>query len=350
MIQHLTEKEYRKLDIDSYSSVKDYLQSMLKYYKKYILKEKIDDTKTQEDDDIRFGSLTDCLKFTPEQFDSDYVITSATKPSGQMLDFINELNRLCVKNTNEHGVLCGNIESFIEESYQYLEKNSKTGKLRDSLDKFKDRFLVNQEGYDYFLELKASNSKIVITPEELEWAQSIVSYINEHPFTRDIMSATTENQYEVIDQLKLTGEINNYPLKMMSDRVIIDHDKKIIYPYDLKVMSNNEIFPYNYLKLKYYVQNAIYTSIIRQNFPTFVVNPMSFVTIHKYKQLDPVVVKTSESQLDDALYGFTVNGRKYKGVYEALEELQWHKTNGIWTTTKTISENHGVSHLVLGAE
>ena len=45
--------------------------------------------------------------------------------------------------------------------------------------------------------------------------------------------------------------------------------------------------------------------------------------------------------------GFSINGRKYKGVNEALEEMKWHKEKGIWTSPKEIIDNNGFIDLIL---
>lgn len=343
----LSEKEYRLLSLNSYSSIKDFIQSRLKYYKKYILHEKVDESKEQEKEDMRFGNICDCLKFTPDEFEDRYIISCANKPSGQMLEFVEVLHRLVIKNTNEYGVLCGNLVDLIEESYECLVKKSANNKLRDSLDKFKQRFLEDKEGYDFFLELKERENKIVITVEELEWAQKTVDYMNHHPHTAPIMSLVSNEKYEVVYQIMLKGVINGMEMKMMGDMAIFNKEKMTCQPLDLKVMGNVEMFPYNYLKFKYFIQNGTYTSLLRQNFPEYKIDPLWFVTIDKYKQSDPIIKKTSEKDFQDALGGFTIDGRKYKGLNQAIEELQWHKESGIWTSSKSVHDNHGYEDLVL---
>ncbi len=341
-IKNLGEREYRSLPLDSYSSIKDFLTNRTKYYKKYILKEKVDETKEQGAEDMRFGNVVDCLKFSPEEFENRYQISTAGVPeSPQMLKFINNLHSLCVKNTNEQGVICANLEDLIGDAYV------QTGIKRDTLDSWKEKFLIKKEGYDYFIELKDRGNKIVISSEEWKWALDIKDYINKHPFTKNIMNLENSEKYKVFPQFKLTGIIKGMKLKMMEDLVIFNEEKKIITPLDLKVMSNNTIFPYNYIKLKYYIQNGTYVFLLRQNYPEYKVNPITFVTIDKYRQNDPINVRTSEAQFQDALKGFVLDGRKYKGLYQAIEELSWHKESGIWTCDKATHDNHGFSDLVL---
>lgn len=340
-INNISEREYRLLLLRSYSSVKDFLQSRLKYYKKYILLEKVEDNREQDGDDIRFGSIVDCLKFTPEEFEDKYQISTSEKPSGQMLSFVEELGKLTKKNTNDFGVVCCDIDLMLNQAYDLV------GFKRDKLETIKEKFLVKKEGYDYYLELKDRGDKIVITTEELQWAQGLVEYMNKHPHTRDIMNLVNGDKYKIIDQLKLKGVINGMEFKMMSDRVVFNEIDKVITPLDLKVMGNNEMFPFNYLKLKYYIQNAVYVYLLRQNFPDYKVKPLAFITIDKYRQNDPVIVRTTEKQFQEALNGFSIDGRKYKGLFQAIEELKWHEESGIWTTSKEIHDGKGFIDLRL---
>jgi hypothetical protein len=137
-------------------------------------------------------------------------------------------------------------------------------------------------------------------------------------------------------------EIKGFPMKMMSDKIVIDEEKKIVYPYDLKVMGNIDIFPYNYLKLRYYLQLAVYTTLLKQHYKDYTVMPLRFITVDKYRYMDPVLVKTSELDYQSALQGFKLNNHQYKGLYEILEDIQYHKTTNIWTSSKEAQINKGV--------
>lgn len=340
----LTEEQYHAFPLDSYSTLKDFLMSFKKYYKKYVSKEGFKEKDNQEHADLRFGSLVDVLKFEPDTFENQYLISTAVVPSGQMLEFVNKLYSLTKEHTNEYGVLCRDMKLMIEESYNFV------GVKKNSLDKFTERFLVDKEGYDYYKELVSRNNKIVISSDEFNWAMSLVEYINKHPFTRDFFGFTTNDRFEVINQYKTIGEINGLRLKGMIDKLIIDHKKKYIRIYDMKVMGSNIMFPYNYLKLKYYIQNAVYTTLIRQEFPDYTVDPIRFITIDKTKQYAPVRVRTTEKQYEDAMNGFEINGRYYPGLMETIKNLLWHKEMEIWDCTQEVYENEGEMELRLGCE
>lgn len=333
-LQKIPEHVYHALDLNSYSTLKCFVNSYKKYYKKYILKETINEKDSQYAEDQRFGSLVDCLKFQPETFDDQYTISTAPIPTGQMLQFVQELHKLCVKNTNEYGILCSSLDNLLEEAYFLV------GFKRDKLDTVKEKFV--KEGMAYFQELKDRGDKLVISLEELEWANSLCDYISLHPFTRDLFQLRTDEDNEIIYQYKVIGEILDLPMKGMIDMMHIDKKNKIIHLYDLKIMSNNTLFSYNYLKLMYYIQNAVYTWLVKQQYPDYQVNPIVFIAIDRYKNYAPTLVETSMIDYENAVFGFTtIFGRSYTGLRTIIDELKWHIDNNIWDCSRLIYENNG---------
>jgi len=346
---NISEPEYRQLDLDSYSSIKVFLDDRKKYYRKCVLKEKVEENKSQESDDMRFGNLVDCLLLTPDEFDIRYSITTAVKPSGQMEEFVNILTKLTFNSVSENGDLTRKMTELIQEAYDILAKANKGGKLRDSLEKFQERFLIKKEGYDYYMELRSRGNQTIVTPEEVEMANRVVEFIVMHPHTYELMNMQSTENFEVKNQLIVTGEYENIKLKMMTDKLIIDHKQKIVTPFDLKVMGNIDIFPYNYLKLRYYIQLAVYTTLLRQYYLPlgYSVQPLRFLTVDKFRYMDPVIVKTNEADYLNAVNGFTLFDKKYRGLKEALSDIRFHKNKGIWTSSREAQENSGVVTLKL---
>ena len=48
--------------------------------------------------------------------------------------------------------------------------------------------------------------------------------------------------------------------------------------------------------------------------------------------------------------GFSIDGRKYKGLLEVIEELKWHQESNIWTTSKEGHLNKGFCDLKLNGQ
>lgn len=339
-LQDMAEGKYHLLPFDSYSTIKCFLQGFRKYYKKYVLKEEVIEKDSQFSADMRFGSLVDVIKFQPDTFNEQFLVASTNVPTGQMLEFTNALYQLTVKSTNEYGDLCKDFELLLQEAYDIV------GFKRDKIEKIKERFVA--EGMDYYQELRDKGNKLVISSNEFDWASNLADYISNHPHTREIINKESDSQFTVINQYKIIGKIADLEFKGMVDKMIIDEVNKLIYLYDLKIMGSNSMFSYSYLKMFYYIQNAVYTTLIRAKFPDYKVNPIKFIAVDKYYAHAPIVVGTTEKQYEEAMNGFTTKfGRTYCGLLNAIEELKWHKVNTIWDCSKRVYEAGGLVDLEL---
>lgn len=331
----MTEREYRSLDLDSYSSIKAFLDDRKKYFRQYIKKEKINE-KSQESDDMRFGGLVDCILLSLDEFDDRYIVSTSNKPSGQMLDFVHDMFKQTMAATNEEGVLCRTLEDMIGQAYKTV------GFKRDSLEVVTERFLIKKEGWDYYEELRERDNKLVVTAEEVEMAHKVANALEVHPYTRDVIGWKPSDKYKVYNQFIIMSEYRGLPIKCMVDKLILNEEKMQGHPFDLKVMGNIDIFPYNYRNLKYYIQNAVYTTLLREHFPEYKIAPMKFITADKYMYMDPLIVKTSEEQLQDAINGFEYKGMKYTGLDKAVDDLLFHKEREMWTSSREAIETGGI--------
>src|SRR5581483_6503604 len=252
----MTEKEYRALDIDSYSSLKVFIEDRKKYYKKFILKEVV---REEESDELRFGSLVDCLLFTPEEFDSRYALSVSKVPTGQWGKLMDELWAVTLANLNANGEVTKEVEVMLEEAYNNVKFDRRTGEAvafkRESLEKVKEKF-PGSDAEMYYRQLRESHGKTIIELQELENAQAVVQELRTNDFTKDIINLVTDERYEVYNQFPIIGELDGdltktvgYKLKCLVDKLIIDHKRKMIFIYDLKTAWDNErSFLYNYKK------------------------------------------------------------------------------------------------------
>ena len=97
----ISERDYRKIGIDSYSSLKVLDESPLKYKKTFIDKEKslVEDKGIK--DELRFGNLVDCLLSNPEDKDKLFINSTEKCPAGQYGDFLNNLISFSVPHVKE---------------------------------------------------------------------------------------------------------------------------------------------------------------------------------------------------------------------------------------------------------
>lgn len=344
----LEEREYRKLGQDSFTSIKLFIDDRNKYYKKHILGQAITEEDETSNDNLRVGSLVDCLLFNPDNLEDKFVTTSSTLPPKQMLNFVNNLYKRTLENTVD-GRVTRELSLLIEDAYNDTKYN-KDGEIiafkrAGSFEKLKEDFIVKKIGYDYYLDLRNRGNKFVITMGELENAKKTVDILRMHKYTRDILNPGSD--YTVYNQLILAGEYNDLPVKCMVDTVLVNEKTKTVYSYDLKTTWNVDHFEKNYLKYKYYLQCALYTAMLQDYFEGYTVMPMRFLVVDKIGYMDPVIYKIDPTQMDEAHNGFSANQTWYIGLDEAIEDIKYHIETGIWTSAADVQRQQGLRSIKL---
>lgn len=325
MIHNIPEPDYRLMKELNYSKLKEFDTDSRRYYIKYVRGEDLGDKEAeQEKEAMRFGSLVDCILTGEQDLDWRYQISKANIPTGQMLDFVQSLYKNTLAYTR-NGVLTESMEFLYQIGYQ------EAGFKRDTFEKVLERFV--KEGKDYYGELRDRGTRVVISPDEYEKACSLAEKLRTHPFSAPTINIMSDERFDVHYQLVLTGNIYGYDMKCMMDKVIIDNRDKVVYIYDLKTTANGAMFQYNYTKMRYYLQMAIYTLLARLNYPDYEVKPLRFLVCDRTMYYDPLVYTSTEKHLEQAINGFTIKGKKYRGLKELLEDYKYALENNCFTTT-----------------
>jgi len=111
-----TEAQYRAVVMDSSSSLKDFSQDRKKYYKKYFLKEKVED---KDSSAANMGRIVETLLMEPHLFDEKFYMSScASTPTGLMLDFVEALYRNTRDATDEYGIVKTPMNELLEAAYK----------------------------------------------------------------------------------------------------------------------------------------------------------------------------------------------------------------------------------------
>ncbi len=258
----ISEKEYRRLDALGYSLIKSYIEDRKKFYKQWILKLNVEDDEDESNNgNLRMGSLVDTLLLQPETLDDKFTLTQAIEPKGQMGVFVNNLYSRTVSATDGEGVIQAKLDTLLTDAYEDTKKD-KEGKIvafkSKTLEQVKEDFLIKKIGYEYYIALRDRGNKIVVTAEDMAKAERMVEILKTHPYTREILSGNG------INQLIVQGNYRGLEVKCMIDRVIINEKDKVIQPYDLKTTWGVDMFDFNYIKYKYYIQYALYTTLLRE--------------------------------------------------------------------------------------
>ena len=335
-----TEHTYRNIMLDSSSSLKDFAQNRKKYFSKYFLHEEVEEEDTKA---LTMGKLVETLLLEPELFYKKFYMSAcASSPTSLMLAFVEALYKHTLNATNEEGIVTKEFEELSKDAYN------------DSGFKIKYEAVIQKfSGSDaeiYYNEILKvrMNHLIVATTQDVTNAEAIVEELKMNMFTKDIVNLVNSDKWEVHNQL----QIENFPIgslhfKSMLDKMIIDHENKVIYPYDLKCTWAVENFYEDYyLYRKGYIQAYVYHKALQyyrdENLPGYSIQPMRFIACDSTNYYSPLIYALTYEDLKDGKEGFEHRGRKYTGVDELINDLDWALTNNIWNISKANYEANGI--------
>lgn len=341
-----SEKEYRELPIDSYSSVATFAKNRLSYYFQYVKGEKEEE---EDDKAILTGNLTEALLSGMEkEFDRKfYLSTCPETPTENMLNFVNALYRHTELNA-ENGVVSVEFEELARRAY---EESGYKIKLEAVLKKF-----TGSNAESYYRQLRATKPKglQIVTQKDLENAQKIAEELKTNSITSWYVNLVSDDRFIVINQFQFDDlEIEGIPLKGMLDKLIIDTLEKVIYIIDWKVTWAVESFireyylkRFTYLQAIIYYLGILYTKQdLGINMAEYTILPPKFVVSDSAAYSEPLIYELTSSDLNDAFNGFTMNGRYYPGLQEILGDLKWAKDNNKFRISKRNFLNGGICHI-----
>lgn len=346
MIKGKTEKEYRAIQMDSSSSLKEFSMDRKKYHKKYILSENVDDTDSKAS---VVGRIVETLLLEPEEFDNRfYMSVCLNPPTAMMLDFVEALCKHTIAATNEFGDVSRTFEEIAKDAYT------------DSGYKIKFEAVISKfQGSDaeiYYNELRTVKSKglTVITSEDVNNAEKIVQELKSNNVTAEVVNLVNSSRYTILNQYQIEGyELNGHKFKSMMDKVIIDHNERTIQVYDLKcTWSVENFYEEYYLYRRAYIQAYLYYSAIisltenkDHEWFGYVVAQPRFIVCDSTNYMNPLIYTLSHLDLMDAYVGFEHKGRTYPGVKKIIEDLKWAIENDTWNISRENYLNNGVINI-----
>jgi hypothetical protein len=341
-----TEAQYRAVIMDSSSSLKDFSQDRKKYYKKYILGEKVED---KDSSAANMGRIVETLLMEPHLFDDKFYMSSCTStPTGLMLDFVEALYKHTRDATDENGIVKTPMNELLEAAY------------KDSGFKIKYEAVVNKfigsDAEIYYNEIRTVRTKglTVINTTEISIAEKIVEQLRINTTTAPIVNLTNSSRYQIFDQMQVEGyTIDGHPFKSMLDKVVIDHKEKTIQPYDLKcTWSVENFYEEYYLYRRAYIQAYLYyhAMLHMANDPNseyygYKVEYLKFIVCDSTNYYQPLIYTLDDYDMINAYKGFILKERKYPGVQDLIAALSWCTTSGIWTISHKNYLSNGVVNI-----
>ena len=178
----------------------------------------------------------------------------------------------------------------------------------------------------YSLKVQAGD-KTVVSMETYEKILSMVKSLKESPATCGYFADNDElSPIRRYYQLKFKFTADGVAYRSMADLIVVDYEKKVVYPIDLKTSSMPEWdFEKAFSKWHYYIQARLHWRNIRANmdkddyFKNFTLEDYRFIVVNK-KTLTPLVwkfplTKSTGTLIDD-------EGNEIRDSYEIGRELQ----------------------------
>ena len=342
--QTKTEAQYRAVKMDSSSSLKEFSTNRKKYHKKYILGEHVEDEDSKA---ATTGRVVETMLLEPEEFDNRFHMSVvASAPTAMMLDFVEALCKHTLAATNEDGVVTRSFEDLTRDAY------ADSG-FKIKLDAVLGKFL-GTDAEVYFKEMVEVRRRglTVITMQEVDNATKIVEELKTNDFTAPIVNLVRSANYDVYNQLQIEGyDVFDHQFKSMMDKVIVDHNKKLIKVYDLKcTWSVENFYKEYYLYRRAYIQGYLYWMGAKHHFADLLkegynVEYPAFLVCDSTNYAAPLVYQMSYDNITDAVNGFEYKGAQYPGVKSLIEDLQWAIENDKWNISRENYLNNGVAKL-----
>ncbi len=279
---------------------------------------------------LDFGSLVDDMLQPDFDINDKYYVFDGEKPTAM-------LGTLCDELLNAY-----DTEADLISGVNILTTIKKLGlwKTTKDNDKLVGKFTL-QAG-DYVVAMLNSKNKTLVTNLLVQEAEEMVALLKTHEFSRDFILGDLEYQVEV------NFEIGNFKFLSILDYIKIDHVNKTIRGIDLKTGSKPvSEFLSNFIKYRYYLQGVIYKSALYKyaldnNLGKYEILPFQFLYCGRYEKI-PTFLEISDKWNDASRYGFTTtSGYKYKGLYELVDNIEWHWRNEVFNMSKEQFENNGL--------
>lgn len=346
----LTETQYRKLLVLSYSMLKTFDKSREDFYREYII---CDKKQEKPSNAITLGNLVHTLLANQGDFDSKYHVCSCKPPVGQMLELADALYIRSLQSMNEFNEQQDNFKVLFSDAVQKVKYDYEGNEIAfKKKDEAKILEMFEESDCEMFYKEKLENfNKTIVTIPIIEQAERLVQKVKESDRTCKY-TITPEGNVEVFTELPIQFTIAGIEYKCLPDRMEVDHDNKIITPIDWKTNYDNESCEIAILKYGYYLQMAMYDQgikewAIKHELKDYKVELMKFIFIDTKGFNLPVILTMSRDDLDRAHRGFKVRGIKYKGLDTICREIAWNFDTGMWGTSRELHESNGVMKLRL---
>lgn len=313
----VNEQEYREDKALSYSTLSRFNKEGFNGLDKIF--DKIDSPS------LIFGSMVDVLiTGGQEEFDEKFIVAEFPPLPDSQIGVVKYLFNNCSENYNTLNKIPDDLIITATEVLEF-QKNWKPETRAK---------VIKENGGEYYNLLHLSIGKTLVGIKEYQDAQQCVEVLLNSDTTSQLFSKVnpfdddTEKHY----QLKFKGTYNGISLRCMSDLIIVDHQHKIVYPFDLKTSFKKEWdFPLSFIQWGYWIQAQFYWYIIRQNmdndpiYKEYKLADYQFIIISNGTKI-PLIWEYPDTTLETTVYYGRNNTIKCRNWRELVIELNYYLT------------------------
>ena len=305
-----TEPEYRARP--------ELIQSTLGTYEKLVFNGLDHLFDRKETPSLTFGSCVDSIiTGGEEEFNDRFTVLDINITDGGM-DVVNQLLSMHLP-----------YMSFVEIPQETVSEAAKEAGFwkAEKWDKIRYREVLKTGNIGEYYTAAMHSDKTIISTKTYEDVLACVRALRESPgtagyFAADDVFSPIRRYY----QLKFKGNFDGVGYRGMMDLLVVDYEKKIVYPCDLKTSSHTEWdFEESFIQWGYNIQARLYWRLIRANmdadpyFKDFELRNFKFIVVNK-QTLTPLVwefplTKSVGTLVDE-------EGNEYRDPFEIGKELQ----------------------------
>lgn len=339
-----SEKDYRAdKSAYNYSLLKDFTTKSLRgWKKKYIDGDNSDD---EDKEDMKTGVLAHALlgKMSDLEFDQNFHVSMVQElPKPQDLKFCQNLYKLVSEDSKKSKDNRKIFSDLFEEAF--VKTQIKTPKLPKFLENFK-----NSITEQYFKEMCESNGRQVITLDGLDLAKRVVWKAENTQSLAPIFKSGEEVKHE----LPICYSFDGVRFRVLIDRLNINHQEKVLKPFDYKVTYafGEDDFEYNYFKMKYFYQQAMYSKGVEayrdEFYPDYSIDNFKYIAVDNIGLYDAILHNFQFRGFNDPFSGFSHKGKQYVGIFDIIKYIEWHKSSDNWGIRYSTHLKGGfVNHIV----
>lgn len=287
-------------------------------------------------DAFRLGSAFDDLMYFPDTWHDKYHVMEAEIPTGNMAKLCERYIELLKKGSwDSHEKMFA--EAYDHSGYE-ISKESVEGRFK-------------KKGLEYCEEQAEHSEKIGISLEEAQMLEAMKrSLLSEETTAKYFQSAKNVDLHVQLpvywnEDIMVDGKKVVMPCKILLDSVVVDHNRKVIYPADLKTTGDSAYkFAKSYMHFKYYLQAAMYYDGMiqwraQQGLDHYHIEEFRFIVCEKRLNPRTVLYKVSKEDIKAGSSGFTSKGKFIRGWRRLLIDLAWHQERDLWDHPRSIYED-----------